>query len=212
MSAPSTQLLAQLNTLKADPEIYAGERGGLVDDTATLALHEGFEELAEMLREAEDEDDIEDALKAWPVDLAIHMTYTTDHWSDHGFYEPASDQQAHRRRDLPLSDFRTSCWQLRYQPPVCLRGRYYSIADEAKFNRLDEAVDYMTRWGVFYSYNQPMRYSLSRRIPAAFSYDTVDDHFDNDGVTTRYTFHVEGIEEDVLELHRGLRKAGSLLS
>lgn len=205
MSAPpSTQLLAQLNALKADPAIYAGERGGLLDDTGVLALHEGFEELAEMLRDAKDEYDIVEALKAWPVDLAIHMTYERYYYPaeeevdeperDHGFYEPGG--------------WYYSIVDEAFQQLVEKVGRQRALEDmspePARFNRLDEAIEYVTSHGGLEPSSSPGWYS-------GMWYTTVEDDWDSYGDVVHYSFHVEGSLKAAYMLHRALWDQGMLL-
>jgi hypothetical protein len=191
-----TFLEQQLTALSEDPANLE-----LARDAGVQASADGFDELAEMLMEAEDEDDVEEALKAWPVDVAIHMTYETitpesaaeGEWADHGFYEPG--------------------------------GWYYSIADEnfealeakvgrqkaleemspepARFTRLDEVVDYMGDKGALI-HSGTVRYECYTTLEEA--------NFDVEGNEVRYSFHVEGPTYSQRAVYKGLNEAGLLLN
>lgn len=202
MKGPSRQLIDQLLTLQQDPEVYAGERGGLVDDTFVLALHEGFDDLALLLHEAEDGEDIRDALAAWPVNLAIHMTYERISW--------VSDEDEEPERDIGF-----------YEPG----GWYYSITDEdfqkrvaeigqqaaveemspepARFRRLDEAFEYVSGRGTL----EP---SSSPGWHPGLWYTTSERDWDSYGNEVRYSFHVEGSATDEKKFFDALGDRGVL--
>jgi len=199
---PSKQLLAALHELQALVKDYDEfyDRAQLIEvahNAGVLAEHEGFEELSFWLIDAKGENAVEEALRHWPVDLKIHITY--ERWNeealeagetdDVGFYEPGGWYY-----NMKGPEFRAR------EREIGTRKAMDEWAPEpAKFNDLEEAVLYVTSKGAIsddaggYFFTEDLRYT------------TIDNNYDVDGDRTSYTYHVEGDPESRLALHERVR-------
>lgn len=229
MPPPSDLLLAALNELKSLVDSYneAYDRAQLLEvahNAGVLASVEGFDELSEMLLELKNDYDAEEALKAWPVDLTIHMTYNKRFpledddgvgEEEHGFYGPGGWFYCINDEDFAEREERV--------------GRQQALEDmtpePAHFLRLDEAADFVESKGALedsggYFFGDRDRTRLApaarRRLLAnkavSVWYTTIDPDQDyEDGSNTFYSFHPEGDVFCRLDLHGELQKRKVLL-